>query len=204
MRMQRRLKLNRYQKTAAAVWACSVILMIIGLFGYYLPQHHQLVSLEKRHRESQEEAELAQKAANEQTQRNLNEQKQTATAQLNAFTIPCDQVSGLVFEVGRIAGQLNLAGFSSKSVSVQSTGKSDIKSLISEAWLSVKFAGSYEQFARFVNLLERNSPAIFVEKVLVQRGTKDISECTFEMELSILMSTGPGDQTPAVAQAGLK
>lgn len=184
-----KLTLTPYQKAAATVWGISLLLLAAGLFGLYWPQHEKLQQLHKQYEESYEQALAAKEATSLETCRRLEEQVLRSTAQVGAFTVNADQVNGLVFEIGRLAGQLNLAGFSSKSVNVQTTEKTPSKQRISEMWLSVDFQGTYQQFARFVNLLERNTPAIFVEKVSGQRDTKDGTRCTFQMELSMLMST---------------
>lgn len=202
MTVKHKWLMTRYGKTAAAAWAGSALLLAVWMFGFYLPQHHKLMQLHQRYREIKQEASLAQKAASEQTHQELEQQVSKADAQLNAFTIPSDQVGSLVFGIGRMAGQLNLAGFSSKSVNVQATEKTDTKMLISEAWLSVAFQGSYEQFARFMNQLERNHPAVFVEKIGIQRNNKGVPACTFQMDLSILISAGQESGSAAVASAG--
>jgi Tfp pilus assembly protein PilO len=175
------------------------------MFAFLSAAASILSQLHQKYEESGEQVALAKKAACEQTRLQLEQQTEQVAGQLNAYTIPAEQVNRLVFEIGRIAGQLNLAGFASKNLDMQpSSGKSNSKSMLSEVWLSVEFRGSYEQFARFVNLLERNSPVIFVEKVFVNRSRKESYDCAFQMELSILTTTGANGRALAMMESGGK
>ena len=192
-----------YQKAAAGVWTASVLLLAAGIFGFYMPQRNSLIQIHQRYQESCQKADLAKEAASEKARVQLEQQTEQVNGQLNALTIPIDHVSGLVFEVGRVANQLNLREFASKNTVDQSNtekskSKSKSKSLLSEAWLSVEFCGSYEQFARFVNLLERNSPAIFVEKVSVVRSNNSDSDNKFQLELSVLTTAGSNGNSIAM------
>jgi Tfp pilus assembly protein PilO len=205
--MNKKIKwtLTGYQKMAFSIWGVAGVLLAVGYFAFYLPQHQSLSQLHQKYEDSGEQAALAKKAACEQTRLQLEQQTEQVAGQLNAFTVPSDQVNRLVFEIGRIAGQLNLGAFASKNLDVQSAaGKPNSKSMLSEVWLSVEFRGSYEQFARFVNLLERNSPVIFVEKVFINRSRKESYDCAFQMELSILTTTGINGRALAMMEAGGK
>lgn len=191
--------LTRFQKTALSVWAGAGVLLIAGFFAVYLPQHRALGQINQKYIESGKQAQLAQKAAAEDTRKQLEICTRQTAEQLGAFTIPSDQISSLVFDIGRMAGELNLAGFASKSIDAQQplSDKKKAKPLLSEAWLSVEFQGSYQQFANFVNRLERSSPVVFVEKVFVTRQRQETEGCQFTMELSILTTTGTN--APALA-----
>lgn len=191
--------LTRFQKTALSVWAGAGVLLIAGFFAVYLPQHRALGQINQKYIESGKQAQLAQKAAAEDTRKQLEIRTRQTAEQLGAFTIPSDQISSLVFDIGRMAGELNLAGFASKSIDAQQplSDKKKAKPLLSEAWLSVEFQGSYQQFANFVNRLERSSPVVFVEKVFVTRQRQETEGCQFTMELSILTTTGTN--APALA-----
>ncbi|MCE5185498.1 MAG: hypothetical protein LLF76_05175 [Planctomycetaceae bacterium] len=191
--------LTRYQKILAGEWIAAGALLCAGTVCFYLPQHETLRQMQAQYKETAQQADLAQKAASEKTRLELEQQNQKVTSQLGVFTIPDEQVSSLVFEVGRMAGQLNLAEFSSKSINSGPEDKSGTG--LRESWLAVEFAGTYEQFARFVNLLERNKPAIFVEKVVVSRDSGNRQGCKYQMELSILTTSS---KTPALALAGSK
>ena len=155
-----------YQKSLALVWAASFVSVVAGILVFYMPQRKSLTDIQKRYNQSCQKADTVMEALSDNSRTKLKTQTEQAASQLNDLTIPADKVSSLVFEIGRMANQLNLKDFASKNINDQNKkdkAKTSSKT-ISESWLSAEFRGSYEQFARFVNLLERNSPAIFVEK----------------------------------------
>lgn len=187
--MNRKAKkaLTRYQKSAIGVWGGCLVLFGAGFFFCYLPQHELMAQVRHRWQDTSRQAAVAQQAASPEARQQVEQQAERVLEQLGAFTISVDQVSGLVFEIGRMADSLKLQGYSSKYLeSPTRMEKPTQPPLLSEAWLSVEFSGSYEQFARFVNLLERNRPAIFVEKVTVTRGHSASDICRFQLELSIV------------------
>jgi len=192
--------LTRYQKTAFGVWGASAVLFGAGLFLFYLPQREAMGQVEQRCKELSGQAAAAEQAASAAARGQLEERAEQVLEKLGAFTVGSDQVSRLVFEIGRIAESLRLQGYASKYLeSPVRTEKSTEALLLSEAWLSVEFSGSYEQFARFVNQLERHRPAIFVETVSVTRGSSAAESCKFQMELSIVTTVDKSAEPAAKA-----
>jgi Tfp pilus assembly protein PilO len=190
MNRKTKKKLTRYQKTAIGIWGAALILFGAGFFLCYLPQHELVAQVQHRFEDSNRQAAVARQASSAEARQQVQQQAERAIEQLETFAICSDRVSGLVFEIGRMADSLQLQGYSSKHLeSPNRMEKPTEPSLLSEAWLFVEFSGSYEQFARFVNLLERNRPAIFVEKVTVTRGAGGSENCRFQMELSIVTMT---------------
>jgi hypothetical protein len=184
--------LTLYQKTAIGVWGAGVVLFGAVFLLCYLPQHELTAQVQYRFQESSREAAIAKQAASAEANELIEQQARQALEKLGAFTVSSDRVSSLVFEIGRMADSLKLQGYSSKYLDLPMRSvKAAEPRLLSEAWLSVEFSGSYEQFARFVNLLERNQPAVFVEKAFVTRGQTENENCRFQLELSILATVDP-------------
>ncbi|MHC5083050.1 MAG: hypothetical protein ACYTET_03825 [Planctomycetota bacterium] len=198
MEAKKKIKLKPYQIALIVTWGCSVILLAIGYFGFYGPQKIELDNVQRDLTESNDILMIGKKAAKPGILQTLQTERDQAKQKIEDFSVDDEDVTGLVFEIGQIANQLQLTDYSSEireKVSMSTVEKS--KTLV-EGWLNVKFIGSFEQFAKFVNQVERNHPIVFVEKVALSRGFDGPNENEVAIELSFL-TTQPQNQKSVAA-----
>lgn len=187
--MKKKIKLSQYTIAVIAVWAVAALAVLAGYFFMKLPQDAELDQLRTQCTESQTRADYAQMAAIPESQTKLIERCEESERQIETFSTRQDTVTGLVFEIGELADELSLCDFSSKALTVSqysTVGKSEI---ITENWLNVEFEGSFDQFVKYVNELERNQPVVFVEKIFFRRGTEGPASNQIKMDLSFLTQT---------------
>ena len=188
--METKIKLNRYIIVTAAVWIFSVIALGGGYLLFGASQKSELVQLKNQCAESQTVLEQAQLAAQDQTKAKQKQQCEEIGQLISGFSTQQDAVTELVFEIGRIANELRLSGFSSKNQKQQNYSTVGKSKLVSEVWLNVDFQATFEQFAQFLNRLECHSPVVFVEEVSFRRGSQDAHNHTTSLQLSFLAETG--------------
>lgn len=197
------VKKSRFGLVVAAVWSLSLVVIAAGFFLFHRPRKEALQSLERQYNESNDLVFIARKAARQDVQDQLQEKLQAAEQAVRQFSVPSESTNGLVFEIGKIANELELTEFSSKNQPVQnlsSAGKKEKKEL-TEAWLKVEFKSSFLQFARFINRLERQTPTVFVEKMTLVRNDADPTRNVVRMELSFLVRQEIKELTLADAAA---
>jgi hypothetical protein len=183
------VKKSRYGLLVAAVWALSVVVFAAGFFLFHRPRKEAMQSLERQYNESNDQVFIARKAARGDVRDQLQQKLQDAEEAVRQFSVPRESTNGLVFEIGKIANELELTEFSSKNQSVQNLSTADKKEKkeLTEAWLKVEFKASFLQFARFINRLERQTPTVFVEKMTLLRNDADPTRNVVRMELSFLV-----------------
>jgi Tfp pilus assembly protein PilO len=188
--MKSKIKLSRYVIITAAIWIVSVLILGGGYALFYSPQQVSLLQLKNQCAESQTSLKLAQLAAQDTVQAKQQQQCEEVKQLIASFSTQQDSVTELVFEIGRIAtNDLRLFEFSSKSQRQKNYPTVGKSKLVSEGWLKVDFQATFEQFAQFLNQLERHDPVVFVEEVSFRRGTQGSLGHEISLELSFLTKT---------------
>jgi len=197
--MKSKIKFSRHTIVTAAVWAVSVIVLGGGYFLLYAPQRADLRQLKNECAESQTALEQAQVTAQDQTKAKQKQQCEEVGQLISGFSTQQDAVTGVVFEIGRIANELRLSEFSSKNQKQQNYSTVGKSKLVSEVWLDVDFQATFEQFAQFINRLESHSPVVFVEEVSFQRGSQNAHRHKASLRLSFLAKTEAKNKEVAAA-----
>jgi Tfp pilus assembly protein PilO len=198
--MKSKIKYSRYIIATAAVWAVTVIVLGGGYFLFYAPQQAELFQLNYQCAESQTALEQAQLAAQDKTKAKQQQQCEDVDRLLSGLSTHQDTVTELVFEIGRIAtNDLRLFEFSSKNQTQKNYPTVGQSELVSEVWLNVDFQATFDQFAQFLNRLERHDPVVFVEEVSFRRGTQDSLGHKVSLQLSFLTKTGAKNKKVAAA-----
>ncbi|MHC4524296.1 MAG: hypothetical protein ACYTEU_01055 [Planctomycetota bacterium] len=197
--MKSKIKLGRYRIVTLSVWAVSVIVLGAGYFLFYLPQKTELAQLQNQCSESQMELERAQLAGQDQTKEKMQRRCQEADRLISDFSTEHDKTTELVFEVGQIANDLRLAEFSSKNEKKRDQSTIEKSKTLDEGWLNVKFFATFDQFAQFMNQLERHCPVVFIEEVSFRRGTSSGKGHEVSLQLSFLAEKATNNKKVAMA-----
>lgn len=198
--MKIKVKANKYMIAVVTVWGISIGLLFVGYFALMQPQSLKLQQLRIQYQDSQQQSDHAQMAAMTESLNRLLDKREQSKNLIETFSIRQDDVTGLVFEIGQIANELALSDFSSKTqnqASYSTLGKSKI---LNENWLNVEFEGTFEQYVRYMNKLERNQPVVFIEEVFFRRGN-DSKAHKATLDLSFLTQTEKVNGSLAVATA---
>lgn len=181
-----KVTLSKYAIVNLAVWASAVVFVGGGYLLLYQPQAIELAQVQKQYTESQSELEQARLAARDQTKEKMKQQYEETDRLISEFSTGQEKMTEVVFQIGQIANDLRLAEFSSKNEKKndQSTvGKSET---LDEGWFNVEFFATFNQFAEFINRLERHCPVVFVEEIGFRRGTSQSKGHAVSLRLSFL------------------
>jgi Tfp pilus assembly protein PilO len=164
-----------YLTKAAIMWAACLVLFVFAYMFVLGPQKDSRRNLENEITEKKQQYEMAQIAAREQTKAQLNKEIEGMRSTLKDFVVDLKDSANLTFDIGQIANDEKVSSFSIKNKNKQ--GLSDIPdcNCISESHIDIGFIAGFNQFATFVNALERHQPVLFVNEFSIARSNKDSS-----------------------------
>ena len=174
---------RKYLTRAAIVWAACLVLFILAYILVLGPQKSSRKHFESTLTEKKDLYEFAQRATQEQTKIRLNEQIEGLRETLKDFVVDLEDSANLTFDIGRIANEEDVSSFSIKSNDKQGISEIPDCNSICENHIDISFIAGFNQFATFVNALERHQPVLFVNKFTMTRSNK--GESAYQVSLDI-------------------
>ena len=182
---------RKYLTRAAIAWAACLVLFLLVYIIVLVPQKNNKKLLQNTLAEKKQLYELAQKTTQEQTKIQLKEQIERLRDRLKDFVIDFDDSANLTFDIGQLAHEEKVASFSIKSIdnsgaSTKSMGVSAVPdcNYISENHIDISFAAGFNQFATFVNALERHRPILFVNEFSITLSNQDRSNYQVTLDVA--------------------
>ncbi len=174
---------KKYITKAAIVWAACLVLFLLAYIMVLRPQHVSEKRLDKALAEKKRLYESAQRAAEEATRAQLNEQIKQLRDRLHDFVIEFEDSANLTFDIGQIASEKKVTTFSVKGKENRPTSAVPDCNAISESHMDVSFVSGFYQFATFVNALERHKPVLFVNEFTITRSNQN--DAAYEVTLDV-------------------
>jgi len=174
---------KKYLATSGVIWAACFVVFLLAYILFLGPQKSHEKLIENKLADTKEVYESALRAAQKETKIQLNEQIKNLQTRLKDFVIDFDDSANLTFDISQIANEKKVASFSIKSR--DSRGLSTIPecNYISENNFVISFVGDFNQFAAFLNALERHRPILFVDNFTITRSVQDNSG--YQVSLSV-------------------
>ena len=186
---------RKYLTTAGLIWAACFVVFLLVYMLVLGPHKNYKNRIENELAERKQVYESALRAARKETKIRLNEQIERLRSRLKDFVIDFEDSANLTFDISQIANEKKVASFSSKVK--KSGGPSTILDYkyIYENHIVISFIGGFNQFATFLNALERHRPVIFVDKFAITRLGRDNSVYQVSLNVAALVkkqqSEGP-------------
>ena len=174
---------RKYLIRTAIAWAVCLVLFILAYMLILGPQKSSRKRLESTLAEKKELYEFAQRAAQEQTKIRLNEQIDGLLDRLKDFVVDFEDSANLTFDIGQIANKEKVASFSIKNNDKQGISEIPDCNSICENHIDIGFIAGFDQFATFVNTLERHQPVLFVNEFAISRSNK--GQSTYQVSLDV-------------------
>ena len=178
---------RKYLAKAALVWAGGFVVLLLGYVFVLGPQRNTRALVEHQLAEKKQAYESALIAAQDKTVRELNTQVEALRNRLSDYVIDFENAANLTFDISEIAGENKLGLFRQK---VEGGGpnmaRSESEYLLENA-ISVSFTGDFNQFAAFLNAMERHRPVVFVDEFTISRSVKSDSGHPAKMTLTVLV-----------------
>lgn len=156
--------------TVALIWAGCFILLFLVFMLVIVPQSKSKGIIEKELADKKQQYLFALESSKEGTKIQLKKRIEQLQNRLGDFVVDFEDSANLTFDIGRIASEQGLAAFS-----VRTKGQSGVTEIpncnyIGENYLDISFTGQFNQFAVFLNTLERHRPVIFVDAFTITRS----------------------------------
>jgi len=175
---------KKYLIASGVIWAICFVIFLFAYLFIVRPQKNTKRLVESRLAEKQQVYESALRAEQEETKIRLNEQIESLQNRLKDFVVEFEDSANLTFDLSQIAEEKKVASFGSKVKSNRGiTRNKDEYKYIHENQINISFTGDWNQFATFLNTLERHSPVIFVDKFTITRAGQD--ESVFRVNLNV-------------------
>jgi len=183
---------GKYVRAGAFLWAVC----FIGFFLFYLvalgPQEKLRGQTESKLAETQRLAQAATEAAEEKNKAGLMGQVQQSRQMLGRFVTGEKSADSLTYDIGKIRSDEALEAFNLSPGGSESVVKLDNCEHIYGKHLSVNFTSSFNQFAAFLNALERNEPVIFIDTFSITRSREEATGHKVDMTLAVLVGKDAG------------
>jgi Tfp pilus assembly protein PilO len=178
---------KKYFMKAALVWAGCFILFFFIYILVLAPQGKNKKQIEKQLAEKERIYHLAQKATQEETKIQLNEQLKRLQERFKDFVIDFDDLANLTFDISQIAKEKRLDSFSIKGQENRGGPSTFDGKYLGENHFAVSFTGSFSQFATFLNALERHRPVFFIDRFKITHSRLENSDHKVDMDLAVFV-----------------
>ena len=180
---------KQYVGTITLAWAsCSLILLLIYMVAI-VPQKQRKETLSKQLGVLRQIYESSVAEKQDQARSDLNRQLEAMRDKLLVFVADAENSADLIPDIGRLAGENKLQNLNIKKH--KSTELPDC-TRIKEDHITITFKAGYNQFAAFLNALERHNPIVYVDKFAIMRSTENDMNHEVKMELAVFV-TGQQD-----------
>lgn len=178
---------NRYFKTVGSVWAGCLVALVLTYVLVIGPQKKLRQQADKELEEKKQMYHAVIKTAQEENRTKLNEQIEQLRNRVNDFITDFEDSANLTFDISQIASDKQVDSFRIKSKEKRRRSAVPEPEYIDENHLAVSFTAGFNQFATFLNALERHRPVVFVDKFTITRSKRDNSTHKVSMNLAFFM-----------------
>lgn len=196
---------KKYLTITAIAWAVCLLFFVAAYMILLKPQADSKSHLGKKLTEKKLEYEAAEKATEEQSKIELNERIAQLRERLRDFVIDFENAADLKFDITQIAREKEVASLSvgsGKRAKASTKSASDANS-IDESQIDISFVSGFNQFASFVNSLERHRPVIFVHEFKLARSNKDKSAYQITLDVRALVKKQQETEIAGLSSAQL-
>ena len=176
-------KHKKYLIVSGMVWAVCLVLFIIAYLLVISPQSKQKKQIEGELDKCTQKFEFAQKAAQEETRNRLHAEIELLQDKVKNFVVDSKGAEDLTFEISQIASENKVRSFSVESKDVRAASGITDSNNISESHIRVSFTAGFNEFAGFLNSLERHRPVLFVSEFSLIRAKKE--DLTYHVTMDV-------------------
>jgi len=192
---------KKYFITAGAIWAACFVVFLLAYILVLGPQKNYIKRIDNKLAERKQAFESARRAARGETKIRLNEQIERLQSRLNDFVINFEDSANLTFDISQIANEEKVASFSIKTKDSRGLSAIPDCSYICENQIEISFTGGFNQFATFLNSLERHRPVLFIDKFVITRSGQEDSGYQVDMDVAVLVRKPQEDKAAGMRSA---
>lgn len=176
---------RKYLTTIGLVWAGCFVLFLFVYMLVLSPQEKSEREVEKRLAETKQMYSSILKMVQKETKIRLDEQMERLRDRLGNFVTDFGSSAALTFDISQIANEQKLASFGIRTGDKGRSSAIPGCNYICENRVDISFTAGFNQFATFLNVLERHRPAVFVDGCTITRSDRDGSGHKVSMNLAV-------------------
>jgi hypothetical protein len=181
--------LKEYLTMLGMVWIGCIIVFAFVYILVLKPQgkcrHELSKQLEEKKQDYINAREISNKDAREKLVLDVGKLEQ----HLHKFVADANDYANLTFDISRIANKINVVSFSIKGKNTKGVYEIPKCELIGENKMDISFGGDFNQFASFLNELERHEPVLFVDTFTIEKANLEDQANKVSMSLSVFVET---------------
>ncbi len=173
--------------TVSIIWAGSLILFALAYVLVLSPQQKNRQQVETEYAETKRKYDSVIEMSQEETKARFKEELESLKNKLKDFTLDFEDAPNLTFDISQIANEKKVDSFSIKTQeNIKVSAELGLK-YIKENQIDINFAGDFNQFATFLNTLERSRPVVFVDNFKITRSQRDELGHKVNMKLAVFV-----------------
>ena len=184
---------RKYLTTTALVWAGCFVLFFLAYMLMLAPQKTSRKQIEKQLAEKKQIYNTVLETAQEETRTRLNEQIEHLRNELSNFAVDFEDAANLTFDISQIASERGVGSFKIRTKGSYGGSPLPDCSYICENRVDVSFTAGFNQFAAFLNALERHRPVVFVDKFTITRSERANEAHQVNMGLAVFVRKRQSD-----------
>ena len=172
--------------TAFILLGCSAMALLLYTC-LLIPQQKNKKMIENQLAEKKEAFANIKNLSQSNIAEKLRAEIEDITSMKNNFVAEPEIMNNLTFEIGQIADSLKINAF---KIVLRKDGANDDQGKwkhIAEKHFAVSFQADYNQFANFLNSLERHKPVVFVDNFKIAKAGKDDEPADVRIGLTVLV-----------------
>ena len=179
---------KKYFTIVALIWAGCLIPFALIYMIALAPQQKSTKQVENQLADMKQTYDSAKNAGQEETKTRQKEDIEKLRNQLKDFTVDFEDSANVTFDISQIANEKKVGSFSIKMQegNREGTTRTDLEH-IQENRIDINFEGDFNQFATFLNALERHRPVVFVDNFKITRSQRDDSGHKVNMRLAVFV-----------------
>lgn len=181
------MKYRNYLKVSALIWSFFLVIFVMFYFLVMAPEYQKRNKIEKEFAESKKDFDFAQKAAQEESKSRLKNEIERLQNNMDSYVLDNKKAADLTFDITRIASECKISSFNIKNSDTQAGMESDDPNNIFEKHYKVSFIAKFPEFAKFLNMLERHQPVLFIDNFILSRQTRDNTFYEVTLDITALI-----------------
>ena len=169
------------------LWGFSVLALGGIHFVLLEPQQEALRVRESELAEAREEYRKCEDIGRSKVRRTWEERIKQLGRDVGNYVANPEELDKLAFGISRIGMEVGVKSFVSEVIGEESYSVMPNYEYIGVSNTSVEFDGTFTQLARFINLLERFRPVIFVDEFTIRRLRSEGNEHKVEMLFNVFV-----------------
>ncbi len=178
---------KKYLTTIAMIWGVCIVGFLAGYMMIIVPVKESIIQAENELTEKQGIMESAKNTTSTEAKQKLKEEMAKLHQLLAEYAVSYENAAGLTFDISKIVTDKGATGFKINTVSKDSFVPIQDCKYIGENVFKLKFKGTFQQFAYFLNRIERNTPVIFVNEFSIEAPNAAEAKNAVSMEINVFV-----------------